>query len=99
MFKNSFSILENYTYYYDAFCFTEYKIKKYNELTEAMSECKKLDNCKTIVDYGCNGEFWTCSGDVERRSNAPGHCVWLKDSGITRNFELVKALKITQRAF
>ena len=82
--------LDSYTYKYDTWCGGDGNIKKYDDLSQALGDCKYSSNCNMIWDLECNGGFWTCSGTL--KNSTKGSCTWVKEQGM--KYHLIKTLHV-----
>ena len=77
-----FCYLDAYTYRINSYCPETDYIEKHDELSKAIINCNKDENCTMVYDFGCDGNYWhTCSGLLKEHSKN-GSCTWVKNTGI-----------------
>ena len=54
-------------------------MNKFDELSNALKDCRNDSNCDMVTDIKCDGGFWTCSGTL--KASKTGSCTWVKDGG------------------
>ena len=54
--------------------------KEYSTISLAQVACSDDDECKAVVQRGCNGGFWTCTDLNTNLVDSESSCSWLRGS-------------------